>query len=109
VRPGRLTLDRQPRDLRAEVLSIPVTELWKLNVKGAKVRDGPHTCRHTFALHFVAVVLDLRQLAGIVGHSQTRVTELYTHLLPGHLGRARNAVNLSATPKTLAQILAVAS
>jgi integrase len=75
-------------------------------VKAAKLRGSPHTCRHTFASHFLAVVPDLHQLAEILGHSQTRVTELYTHLLPGHLDRARNAVNLSATPKTLAQTLA---
>jgi hypothetical protein len=51
-------------------------------------------------------VPDPHQLAGILGHSQTRVTELYTHLLPGHLDRARNAVNLSATPKIVADTVA---
>jgi integrase len=70
------------------------------------LRGGPHTCRHTYASHFLQAVPDLHQLAGILGHSQTRVTELYTHLLPGHLDRARNAVNLSATRKALAQTLA---
>jgi integrase/recombinase XerD len=75
-------------------------------VKAAKLQGGPHTCRHTYASHFLQAVPDLHQLAGILGHSQTRVTELYTHLLPGHLDRARNAVNLSATRKALAQTLA---
>jgi integrase len=74
--------------------------------RDAKLRGGPHTSRRTFASHFLMRVPDPHQLAGILGHSQTRVTELYTHLLPGHLDRARNAVNLSATPKIVADTVA---
>jgi integrase len=60
----------------------------------AKLRGSPHTCRHTYASHFLAAMPDLRELAAILGHSETRTTEIYSHLLPGHLERARNAVNL---------------
>ncbi len=66
--------------------------------RGVKLSGGPHTCRHTYASHFLQAFPDLPALAGILGHSTTRVTELYTHLLPGHLARARNAVNLGAGP-----------
>jgi hypothetical protein len=38
----------------------------------------------------------------VLGHSHQRVTELYAHLLPGHLDRARNAVNLGPTLQTVA-------
>lgn len=68
-----------------------------------KVRDmagltgGPHQLRHTFAAHFLQAVPDLFLLSQILGHSHQRVTELYAHLLPDHLGRARNAVNLAPT------------
>jgi hypothetical protein len=42
----------------------------------------------------------------LLGHSHQRVTELYAHLLPGHLARARNAVNLSPTLQTVAMTVA---
>lgn len=63
----------------------------------AGLTGGPHTTRHTFASHFLAAVPDLRLLADILGHSLTKVTELYTHLLPGHLEKGRNAVNIAPT------------
>lgn len=76
-----------------------------------RVRDAaglvgwPHTLRHSFASLFLAAVPDLFLLAQILGHSHTRVTELYSHLLPDHLGRARNAVDL-APPVVAAETMA---
>lgn len=67
----------------------------------AKLRGGPHQLRHTFATHFLARVPDLFLLARILGHSDAAVTRLYAHLLPDHLARARNAVNVAPpTPET---------
>jgi integrase len=60
----------------------------------AHLTGGVHTLRHTFASNFLQQVPDLFLLAQVLGHSHTRVTELYAHLLPGHLDRARNAVNI---------------
>lgn len=65
-------------------------------VRAARLRGSPHTCRHTFASLFLASGGSLFDLSVILGHSSTRTTELYAHLLPGHLERARNAVNLDA-------------
>jgi integrase len=62
----------------------------------AGLKGGPHTCRHTFASMFLAAGGTLYDLSAILGHSATRTTELYAHLLPGHLERARNAVNVDA-------------
>lgn len=61
--------------------------------KAAGLVGGPHTCRHTFASHFLKRRPDLPLLAEVLGHSDTAVTSLYAHLLPDHLDRARNAVN----------------
>ena len=36
-------------------------------------------------------------LAGVLGHSNTKVTELYSHLLPGHMEDARNVVSFAAS------------
>jgi integrase len=68
---------------------------WRRMMAAAKIKGTPHTTRHTFASHFLARVPDLQLLATILGHSFTRTTELYAHLLPDHLSRARNAVNLT--------------
>ena len=56
---------------------------------------GPHQLRHTFASHFLKAQPDLFLLSKILGHSETRTTKLYSHLLPDHLARARNVVNLA--------------
>jgi integrase len=62
--------------------------------KAAKLRGGPHTLRHTFASHFLRAVPDLYLLAKVLGHSHERMSATYAHLLPTHLERAREAVNL---------------
>ncbi len=60
--------------------------------EAAGIVGGPHTLRHTYALHFLATTPDLLLLARILGHSHQRVTEIYSHLLPEHLARGRRAV-----------------
>lgn len=69
---------------------------WDRAREASGVGGSPHVCRHTYASHFLSAVPDLYLLAQILGHSHTRVTELYSHLLPDHLERARNAVVLPA-------------
>lgn len=69
--------------------------IWQKALKASSVAGNPHMFRHTFASLFLQKVPDLFLLAQILGHSSTRVTELYSHLLPGHLERARNAVSIS--------------
>lgn len=73
----------------------------------AGLEGGPHTLRHTFASHFLAAMPDLSLLAEVLGHSDIAVTRLYKHLLPDHLSRARNAVQMVATPAA-AEALALA-
>lgn len=75
-------------------------ELWERIMKDTGMTGGVHQLRHTFASHFLRATSDFFLLAQILGHSHSRVTELYAHLLPDHLGRARNAVNMA--PETLA-------
>lgn len=73
----------------------------------AGLTGGVHTLRHTFASMFLQQVPDMFLLAKLLGHSHQRVTEIYSHLLPDHLGRARNAVNV--LPKTMATAMAAGS
>jgi integrase len=79
-------------------------ELWALAMAAAGLTGGPHQLRHTYASHFLQSLPDLPLLGKIMGHSTAKVTELYAHLLPGQLDRARNAVNVA--PPTLAVPLA---
>jgi len=60
----------------------------------AGLAGGVHTTRHTYASHALAAGLPLRTLADVMGHTTTKVTELYAHMMPGHLDAARNAVNI---------------
>lgn len=71
--------------------------VWQKALKASKVKGNPHMFRHTFASMFLQRQPDLFLLAEILGHSSTKITELYAHLLPGHLERARNAVNVAPT------------
>ncbi len=72
----------------------------------AGVTGGPHTTRHTFASHFLQVQPDMRLLSEVLGHSHQRVTELYSHMMPNHLARARNAVNIGLRLETVAVTVA---
>lgn len=66
--------------------------------KAAGLTGGPHTLRHTYASHFLARKPDLFLLGRILGQSQARVTELYSHLLPGAIAAAASVVQFSAPP-----------
>jgi hypothetical protein len=41
-------------------------------------------------------------LARILGHSTTRTTELYAHMMPDHMHAQRNVVNIAAPLQTMA-------
>ena len=47
----------------------------------AGVRGGPHALRHTFATEYLRAGGDLYRLSRILGHSNTRITERYLHLV----------------------------
>jgi integrase len=64
----------------------------------AKLNGSPHWLRHSYASLFLANCPDMPLLADILGHSSSRVTEIYRHMLPDHLAKGRNAVNVGAGP-----------
>jgi integrase len=75
----------------------PPSPALRCNACAPQLKGGPHTLRHSFASHFLAGEPDMFLLAQVMGHSHTAVTALYSHLLPRHLERARNVVNISAS------------
>jgi integrase len=68
----------------------------KANPRAPAIAGGPHRLRHTFASLFLEKRPDLFALGRVLGHSHTRVTELYSHLLPDHLATTRNVVVFDA-------------
>lgn len=57
--------------------------------------------RHTYASLFLQRVPDLFLLAEVLGHSSTRTTKIYAHLMPDHLARARGAVAVRPDTSTV--------
>jgi len=54
-----------------------------------------HNLRHTFASHLVQKGVSLYIVAKLMGHSSTRVTEIYSHLVPNELTSVVNLLDFS--------------
>ena len=67
----------------------------------AKARDaaglvgGIHRLRHSYATQVLLETRDLFLVSKLLGHTHSRTTEIYAHLLTDHLDRARDAVQYS--------------
>ena len=81
-----------PKHTWARVLKLANARAKEAKATAKAIVGGPHRLRHTFASTFLAVKPDLFALGRILGHSNSRVTELYAHLLPDHLATTRNVV-----------------
>jgi integrase len=93
---GRLKCDREGRGAtrtvieRAAPLPIGVCTCGFESLTG-----GPYTIRHTFASGALRRI-KMFQLAKILGHSEQKTTELYSHFSRDHLAEAQNAVSFGA-------------
>jgi site-specific recombinase XerD len=81
-------------------------QIFKELEDAAGISGGVHTLRHCFASNFLATTPDLYLLSQVLGHSHERITAIYAHLLPSHLEKSRNAVNIRPPSQTLARTLA---
>ena len=67
---------------------------------GISFKVHPHTLRHSFASHLLESSQDLRAIQELLGHSDIKTTQIYTHLDFQHLAKIYDAAHPRAQKTT---------
>ena len=60
---------------------------------GVKKPVGPHTLRHCFATHLLERGYDIRTVQELMGHSDVRTTQIYTHVMKKGAGAVKSPLD----------------
>lgn len=63
------------------------------NRAGIRQRVTPHMLRHSFATHLLEDGIDLRYIQHLLGHSQSKTTEIYTRVATNKLKSIKNPLD----------------
>ena len=83
-------------DQGRKILKDRVTHAFKLAIRAAGLPEGLHlhSTRHSFASILVAGGTSLFTVSKLLGHSNAKTSEIYSHLLPQHLQSEVDKINI---------------